>query len=251
MLFVSLKIKPYLKRRIKMEMKSIKTIIIRSIVDFLDWLKILLEQKEYLIYRGVHSSMFELIPSIGRLKTYKNKTLTVDDEKNMLEEFKSRAYSRIRGYNYNTLELLTYGQHHGLATRLLDWTKNPLVATYFAVEKPFEGDEDYSCVYVYKMEKRPNRGEVFDPFALDKKDVKVYVPNHLDERITRQDSYFTVHGNPYVAWNSLDVEKVLIDKDIRGDLKIKLNWLGINGSTVYPEVDGIGKYVTWALSDLY
>jgi type I restriction enzyme M protein len=246
---VYLKTQNLFKRRTEMEAIPTTKLIINTLTDFFEFLQIQVKQTDYMMYRGVHNEEFKLIPSIGRLNTYSDKRMTIADEITMLEEFKSRARSFIKGYNYSKLELLTLGRHHGLATRLLDWTKNPLIATYFAVEEPFNGNEEHSCVYVHKSKTRVNRCEDFDPFMI--KEVKLYVPDHLDKRITGQDGVFTVHNDPYVAWESPDVEKVLIHGSVRGEIKKKLSRLGVNAGTVYPEMDGIAKHATWLLSDLW
>ena len=83
-------------------------------------------------YRGVQNFReHKLIPSVAR-NAGGNLDKLQNIEKSILEKFKTRAPARLVFHPSNNWEWLMLGQHHGLPTRLLDWTINPLVALYFA-----------------------------------------------------------------------------------------------------------------------
>ena len=223
---------------------------VKTIDDFYNILKTQTQKDGNFIYRGVRNSTFELVPSIGRLKNKDEPFLDLKEEKLILDIFKHRGYPFIKEYKDENLELLSIGQHHGLPTRLLDWTKNPLVAVYFAVEEPFtEADEnitEYSCVYIHNA-KKVNLDNTFDPFAV--KQVKRFIPKHWDNRIIAQSGLFTVHNTPHIPWKPNDLTKILIHKDIRLTIKKTLNKFNINPGTIYPDVDGIVSHIKWLRSD--
>ncbi len=95
------------------------------------------------IWRGQRDAAWPLLSSLDRLlaKTTGSAGLAIGQaqESQQLARFKQAARGR-RGSNprhdLNDDEWWALGQHHGLATPLLDWTSSPYVALYFAFEEP-------------------------------------------------------------------------------------------------------------------
>ncbi|MGK0170899.1 MAG: hypothetical protein ACI9W2_002626, partial [Gammaproteobacteria bacterium] len=96
------------------------------------------------LYRGVTSADYELVPKIGR--PHARTRFDYDRTKRMMvaisepydavgeikafEQFKRLAHPHLSSITMNSWEWLAVAQHHGLPTRLLDWSENPLVAAY-------------------------------------------------------------------------------------------------------------------------
>lgn len=224
---------------------------IETIDEFYRFLKSQTETEDNLIYRGVRNSTFKLVPSIGRLKNKKGNKLSIKDEISLFDIFKHRAYPFIKDYKDDKLELLSIGQHHGLPTRLLDWTKNLLIAIYYAVDEDFtiedERDTEYCSVYIHQPKKIVKLDDIFNPFKV--KEVRRFVPKHWDNRIIAQGSLFTVHHNPWIPWEPKELKTILIHKDIRKQIKKILNKFGIHQATVCPDLDGIASHIKWLRSN--
>src|SRR5258705_10261831 len=80
-------------------------------------------------YRGQQHVEWDVQASIHR-------DHTANDERNLTNQFRSRAgmrYQRTPAHG-DQAAWLSLMQHYGLPTRLVDWTRSPLVAAYFAVE---------------------------------------------------------------------------------------------------------------------
>lgn len=111
-------------------MKTDVPIRAHSLQEIITEVEKLAQGKQGVWFRGHSDSSFELLPSVFR-RSGKNQDGPYYDEVALLEEF-IRRHPQAKHEHSNTLELLTYAQHYGLPTRLLDWTENLLVAIYFA-----------------------------------------------------------------------------------------------------------------------
>lgn len=195
------------------------------------------------VYRGVKSVELSLLPKIGRIVPPSFISSKEENEKEILRLFKQRAFAYLDFTPASDWDWLAIGQQYGLPTRLLDWTANPLVACFFAVQ---ELTNDDSVIYVYHDETYISVEEYPDPFRYKK--VGKFVPKHLVPRITTQGGLFTIHPDPYQPFESENMEKIILPNSIRPGFKHTLHKYGVDRFALFPGLDGLAAYIEWLQS---
>src|SRR5262249_16992886 len=144
------------------------------------------------MYRGQRGGDWPLLPKVHREPFTNFRTIAGGTAKEyeikMLETYKKWARPYLHVTPANDWEWLALAQHHGLATRLLDWTLNPFVALFFATEQPSDGE--CAAVWCYAHQGVSSDG-LPDPFSIT--EVVEHESPHLSPRIPAQAGRFTVH----------------------------------------------------------
>ena len=110
------------------------------------------------VYRGISHADYQLVTSLQRCCQKKREKMK-EHEEQLLNNFAKYAEMEHPGINQSIWKKMIVGQHHGLPTRLMDWTRSPMIALHFATT---EGDMDqldrHDCVIwrldVEKMNER-------------------------------------------------------------------------------------------------
>ena len=150
----------------------------------------------------------------------------------------------------STVEWLAVAQHYGMATRLLDWTFNPLAALWFAVaRKPGVGD---GVLWILQSEDLEDLGGDEDPLSITQ--VKLVRPRHIVGRIASQLGMFTIH--PFVGddvapvdvipEHSKSLKKLTVARDSFSEIRWVLDRCGVNAASIYPGLDGLCSHLQWA-----
>lgn len=200
--------------------------------------------KQKTIFRGLRCASYDLIPSIGRCEPFGRSTHE-SMEKKMFTLFKESALPFLDSRPQSEWEWLAVAQHHGLPTRLMDWTYNPMAATYFAVEA--ECDED-SAVYIF-WGGSTLKDYKSSPFAL--KNTVRFRPPHVAARIPAQAGLFTVHQQPQAPFKHKSMAKIIIKNSARRELKQTLNKYGVSRRHLFPGLDGLAVDLRWLESNAY
>jgi hypothetical protein len=221
-----------------LEVDSVRTLLNHAYAHYFT------EARGRWVFRGHSNLEYQLIASVGRGQ-HTSRTRE-KYEHSLFDIFRREAQGFLDAVPTNEWEWLSLGQHHGLPTRLLDWTQNLLVALYFAVgNNPRTDGRLFALSAPLKAAEGLRNGSPFDITSPAK-----YYPNIVTPRIRAQEGLFVACP---------DVEKPL-DQALRDDwrieslrvpatrkphLRYELFRIGVHASSLFPDVDGLAARIRW------
>jgi hypothetical protein len=220
-----------------------------------------------LVWRGLARSSYSNVSSLARLS---------DDyprlERHLVRNFRKYAHREAPGPT--TWDWLSLAQHHGLPTRLLDWTFSPLVALHFATASwpddealllavDCEGaheqlppalraayEREGSLVFTTDMlaTHAPDL-EAFDNLSDDEPFVVFFEPPSLDERIVNQAAVLSAisdarsHMEDWLE-NQPDLWRAWrIPPAVKAEVRERLDQAHVNERVLMPGLDGLAAWL--------
>jgi hypothetical protein len=216
-------------------------------------------------FRGLSNRDYALRTSLARLGGEYHRL-----ERHLLRNFMKYAHRDVVE-NDAVWNWLSVAQHHGLPTRLMDWTYSPFIAMHFATSNPFRYDHDgiIWCVdYVRAHQLLPpalkslleeegsntftvqllargtDRLEEFDALA-EQGFVVFFEPPSLDDRIVNQYALFSVISDPrrdlddWLMRHPHLFKRVIIPAGLKWEVRDKLDQANVTERVLFPGVDGL------------
>ncbi|MGC1377874.1 MAG: FRG domain-containing protein [Anaerolineales bacterium] len=262
---------------------DIQTVVIKSWEHALNvlyaesWRPDIKRFKSSFVFRGLDSSDYKLVTTLQRLA--KNDPNWIPRlEKHLLRNFKKYAHRDVVSKD-TVWHWLAIAQHHGLATRLLDWTYSPLVALHFATANMqyIQADGLIWMVDIYQVQQemplslRTQLQDVgsasFDiemlssskldpwklmtyPDQLSKDGFLIFFePPSMDDRIINQFGLFSILSDPQASSEEWFLNrphlcrKIIIPGDKKWEIRDKLDQANITERVLFPGLDGLSDWL--------
>lgn len=220
-------------------------------------------------FRGLSEAAYPLETTLIRLGGSFDRL-----EQHLLRNFKKYAHRDVVARD-SYWHWLSVAQHHGLPTRLLDWTHSPLVAMHFATAntEKFEIDGAVWCVdYEQTHMLLPDAirqqlqtegantfttellaGAVSSLEELDRMSAQPYLlffePPSMDDRIVNQFALFSVMSNSRLGLDSWIADhpdlcrKVVIPAALKWEIRDKLDQCNVTERVLFPGLDGLSRWL--------
>jgi hypothetical protein len=221
-------------------------------------------------YRGMQVANFDLTTSLVRLGGDYPR-----HEDDLLRNFRKYAYDQGAAMGASVWNWLALAQHHGLPTRLLDWTYSPYVALHFATAdlEMYDHDGIVWCVdYVQSNKLLPDQlrallerdetniftAETIEEAAptlpafdgLSASNFVIFLePPSLDDRIVNQYALFslmsspTVHLDGWLAERPHLYRRLIIPASLKWEIRDKLDQANITERVLFPGLDGLSSWL--------
>lgn len=199
---------------------------------------------------------WSLLPSIGRLHKclagYEDWEIFHQD---VLEQFQRNGRPHFKEKPLSDVELLIHAQHHGLPTRLLDWSTNPAKALFFAVNDPQYDSEDG---VLWMLEPQGWWEQVTETTRQHwDLELAALFPEHLNERLIAQQGCFLSFPMPRhcdeivpLESSSTGFESLVgfqVPAKNKALLRNQLRLFGIDHGTMFPGLDGVARSIRFLI----